>query len=98
MKLNYIFCAALFGLLLGGSRSGHADENRDVPEQLQPLITTAELVVGVNRFAFGLLKDGKLLEAADVKLRLYAIDGSESKLVAEPKVMYQTVSKLKQER
>jgi len=36
---------------------------------LQPLITTSELVVGQNRFAFGLLKAHKLLERADVTVR-----------------------------
>ena len=39
-------------------------------EPIQPLITTSELVVGMNRFAFGLLKDHKLLEGANVTLRL----------------------------
>lgn len=97
MKLNYIVCAAVFGLLFS-SGSSHADERREVPEQLQPLITTAELVVGGNRFAFGLLKDGKLLEHADVKLRLYSIDGSEAKLAAETQVSYQSVNQVKQER
>jgi len=96
MKLNYILCAAVFGLLFG-SRSSYADERREVPEQLQPLITTAELVVGGNRFAFGLLKAGKLLEHADVKLRLYSIDGSEAKLAAETQVSYQSVNQVKQE-
>jgi len=67
-------------------------------EEIQPIITTAELVVGVNRFAFGLLKAGKLLEGADVKLRLYEIDGGETKLAAELKVPYQAVKNVKQER
>jgi hypothetical protein len=62
------------------------------------LITTSELVVGENRFAFGLLKAGKLLEGADVKLRLYDIDGGEAKLAAELRVPYQAVENVKQER
>jgi hypothetical protein len=33
-------------------------------EHLQPLITTSELIVGENRFAFGLAKANKLLEKA----------------------------------
>jgi hypothetical protein len=33
-------------------------------EALQVLITTTELVVGQNRFAFGLLKEHQLLEDA----------------------------------
>src|SRR5262245_37036868 len=67
-------------------------------DALQPLITTSALVVGETRFAFGLLKDGKRLEGADVKLRLYDIDGGEAKLVAELKVPYQAVKNVKQER
>ena len=54
-----------------------ADDGRratpDTGDGLQPLITTSEFVVGQNRFAFGLLQAGKLLEGADVKLRLYAM-------------------------
>ena len=44
------------------------------------------------------MKAGKLLEGADVKLRLYAIDGGETKLAAELKVPYQAVKNVKQER
>ena len=75
----------------GNAATGQAGE-------IQPLITTSELVVGMNRFAFGLLKAGKLLEGADVKLRLYAIDGGEAKLAAELKVPYQAVKNVNQER
>src|SRR5262245_50674305 len=67
-------------------------------DALQPLITTSALVVGETRFAFGLLKDGKLLEGADVKLRLYDIAHGEAKLAAELKVPYQAVKNVKQER
>ena len=38
-----------------------------------------------------------MCEAADVKLRLYSIEGSEAKLAAETQVPYQTVSKVQQE-
>ena len=75
-----------------------ADLAAEAGDGLQPLITTSELVVGENRFAFGLLKAGKLLEGADVKLRLYDIDGGEAKLAAELKVPYQAVKNVKQER
>ena len=73
----------------GGERAGG--------NEIQPLITTAELVVGVNRFAFGLLKAGKLLEDADVKLRLYSIDGGEAKLAADIKVPYRAIKNVKQD-
>ena len=64
-----------------------ADARAAAGEEIQPIITTAELVVGANRFAFGLLKAGKLVEGADVKLRLYDIDGGETKLAAEPRFL-----------
>ncbi|HJU63076.1 MAG TPA: thioredoxin family protein, partial [Candidatus Binatia bacterium] len=67
-------------------------------EGLQPIITTSELVVGQNRFAFGLLKANKLLESADVTLRVYSIDGSEAQLTAELNAPYQAIGKLKQQR
>jgi hypothetical protein len=95
MKLNYILCAGALGLLLG-SRIGHADERRRVPEQLQPLITTSELVVGRNRLAFGLLKANKLLEGADVQLRVYGIEGNEASLVAEINAPYRPVHIIEQ--
>ena len=75
-----------------------ADARAAAGEEIQPIITTAELVVGANRFAFGLLKAGKLLEGADVKLRLYDIDGGETKLAAEIKVPYQAVKNVEEER
>jgi hypothetical protein len=81
-----------------GGQPAAADLTPEPGDGLQPLITTSELVVGENRFAFGLLKAGKLLEGADVKLRLYAIDGGEAKLAAELKVPYQAVKNVKQER
>ena len=95
MKLNYILCAGALGLLLG-SRVGHADERRRVPEQLQPLITTSELVVGRNRLAFGLLKANKLLEGADVQLHVYGIEGNQASLVAEINAPYRPVHIMEQ--
>jgi hypothetical protein len=94
MKLNYILCAAAVCLVFG-SRIGHADE-RSVPEQLQPLITTSEFVVGPNRFAFGLLKANRLLEGADVQLRVYGIEGNEASLVAEINAPYRPVDRIEQ--
>ncbi len=60
-------------------------------EDLQPLITTSELIVGENRFAFGLIKSDKLLENADVQLRIYSLDGPDPHLVAETNALYQPV-------
>lgn len=66
--------------LLTTLRSASVNAGGAAGEEIQPLITTSELVVGVNRFAFGLIKAGKLLEGADVTLRLYALENGEAKL------------------
>ncbi len=55
---------------------------------LQVLLTTSELVVGQNRLAFGLLKDGKLLADARVAVRVYAIEGEDARVIAETPVRY----------
>jgi hypothetical protein len=60
-------------------------------EDLQPLITTSELIVGENRFAFGLAKANKLVENADVQLRIFSIDGPKPNLIAETNALYHSV-------
>lgn len=70
----------------------------DANDGIRPLITTSELVVGQNRFAFGLIKAGNLLENADVTLRVYAIEEPEVRLVAELKAPYQAIRNVKPER
>ena len=57
-------------------------------EGLQVLLTTSELLVGQNRVAFGLLKDGKLLADARVAVRVYAIQGEDARLIAEAPARY----------
>jgi hypothetical protein len=104
--MERLLCRGFFAIILLvagyviqiGGPAVAADLTAEAGDGLQPLITTSELVVGENRFAFGLLKAGKLLEGADVKLRLYDIDGGEAKLAAELKVPYQAVKNVKQER
>jgi hypothetical protein len=63
-------------------------------EALQPLITTSELVVGQNRFAFGLAKGGKLIENAQVLVRLYNIDKTAAHLTFETNARYQAIQTL----
>ena len=63
-------------------------------ETLQPLITTSELVVGQNRFAFGLAKGGKLIENAQVLVRLYDIDQTNAQLTFETNARYQMIQTL----
>src|SRR5688500_14709383 len=60
-------------------------------EDLQPLITTSELIVGENRFDFGLGMANKLLENADVQRRIYSIDGPKPNLIAETNALYHPV-------
>jgi len=99
-------CRGVFAifLLVGGyvtqigGLTAAADLTPEAGDGLQPLITTSELVVGQNRLAFGLLKANKLLEGADVSLRVYSIEGSEAQLAAELRVPYQAVRNVKQER
>src|SRR5437867_12729560 len=55
---------------------------------LQVLLTTSELIVGQNRLAFGLLKDGRVLVDARVSVRLYAIEGEDARLVADTSARY----------
>jgi hypothetical protein len=81
-----------------GGRVEAADPASEAANGLQPLITTSELVVGQNRFAFGLLKDNKLIEGADVSLRLYRIEGSKAQIAAELNAPYQSVGKIRQQR
>lgn len=59
--------------------------------EFQPLITTSELVVGHNRFAFGLLKENRLVENADVRVRLYAIEGKNAYLTAESNALFKSI-------
>ena len=87
---------AIYAFQIGGLTAA-AELTPEAGDGLQPLITTSELVVGENRFAFGLQKAGKLLEGADVKLRLYDIDGGEAKLTAELKVPYQPAKTVRQD-
>ena len=99
-------CRSVFAIILlvvssairiGGGTAA-ADVTPEAGGGLQVLITTSELVVGQNRFAFGLLKANKLLEGADVTLRVYSIEGSEEQLAAELNAPYQAVGKIRQQR
>ena len=84
--LSTILVVALYVIRGGGAIA--ADD------PLQPLITTSELAVGQNRFAFGLAKQGKLIEKADVVVRLYAIDGTETYLTAETNARFRPVENI----
>jgi hypothetical protein len=96
--MNYPLAAIIFLLSLSVTFQPAHARDATATEEIQPLITTSELVVGMNRFAFGLLKGDKLLNDTEVTLKLYAIDGSDLSLVAQVKAPYQIASTLKQER
>jgi hypothetical protein len=97
MKEIFSRVLAVFFLLIGLNfiHSQPADSGiasaAESTEQLQPLITTSELIVGENRFAFGLIRAEKFLESADVQLRIFSLDGAEAHLVAETNALYYPV-------
>ena len=87
-RISVIF-AAVIGIavqIIGGAVVTGADD------ALQPLITTSELIVGQNRFAFGLAKQGKLIEHADVLVRLFDLEGAEAHLTAETNAPFRPVA------
>ncbi len=63
---------------------------------IRPLITTAELVKGTNRFAFGLLKDNQLFNNAKVSMRLYRLAGNQHVLAAETTAKFHAITAEKQ--
>src|SRR5262245_18431026 len=63
---------------------------------LQALLTTSELVVGANRFAFGLMKDGKLLADARVAVRVYDVQDGDARLTAEAPARYHRLEVIEQ--
>ena len=75
------------GRLIGSAAAETTDD-------LQPLITTSELLVGENRFAFGLMKANKLLEGAAVRVRIFSIDGPEARLVADANPAYRAIGSI----
>ncbi len=92
MRPSVVAGVVALGLLL------LCDARRDRPaaqpvlpsaDGLHVLLTTSELLVGQNRLAFGLLKDGKLLADTRAAVRLYALEGEAARLVAETPARYQ---------
>ena len=73
-----------------------AEHTAPVGGALQVLITTSELVVGQNRFAFGLLQHNKLLDAATVAVRVYDIRDQQAQLTAETPALYQQLEVVEQ--
>jgi hypothetical protein len=82
-----LFVAACF-VQGEASLAAAAEHTAPVGGALQVLITTSELVVGQNRFAFGLLQHNKLLDAATVVVRVYDIRDQQAQLTAETPALY----------
>ena len=64
----------------------------------QVLMTTSELVVGPNRFAFGLMKGDALLADADAIVRVYDIRDRDAKLAVEVPAAYYKLEVVEQGR
>jgi hypothetical protein len=81
MRLFVIFAAVIErrDSNIGGAVVAGADD------ALQPLITTSDLIVGQNRFAFRRAKHGKLIDHAEVLVRLF--DLREPKRISQPEPM-----------
>ena len=79
----------VFSLLLSSTLSiGRASAD----DGLRPLITTSELLVGRNRFGFGLMSGSKFVNRAAVALRIYEIEASGSpRLESEVDALYQPI-------
>lgn len=75
-----------------------AEPAPSVAGPLQPLITTSELVVGRNRFAFGLLRGGRLVPGAEVNVRVYDIREEVAQLVATAPAVYHPLEVIEQGR
>lgn len=93
MKHTFFSSAVVLGVLISVHPIRGDSLVAEATDEIRPLITTSDLQVGQNRFAFGLMKDNKLVDGADVTLKLYAIDGDRAFLTSEVKVPYWSVGK-----
>jgi hypothetical protein len=100
LLLGLVALAILVGP--GGALSGGGPPMAEPPlpngSALQLLLTTSELAVGANRLAFGLLKEHTLIEAADVVVRIYALEQQEARLQAEIPASYYPLELVEQGR
>jgi hypothetical protein len=94
--LVLVFLASVVAALRAGRAMAGAELSPPAGEALQVLITTSELVVGQNRFAFGLLKEHQLLEDAHVVIRVYALQGQQGQLKTEVLASYMRLEVVEQ--
>jgi len=87
-----VLVLVFLGSVAAAPRAGRATAGAELlpqtGEALQVLIMTSELVVGQNRFTFGLLKEHKLLENAHAVVRVYALQGQQGQLQTEVPAPY----------
>jgi hypothetical protein len=91
VRLSLLSVAVALGLLAVCSAQRDRPAAQPAPpaaDGFEVLLTTSELVVGQNRLAFALQKDGRLLADARAVVRIYAIDGEDAQLVAETPASY----------
>ncbi len=88
--------ALLAGALLLHGERGRASAAEPPASALEPLITTSELVVGQNRFAFGLLRQGRLVPDLTVAVRVYDIRGEPPQLTAARPAVYHRLEVMEQ--
>ncbi len=79
-----------------GGQAAAAEPSPPAAGALQPLITTSELVVGQNRFAFGLLKQGELVADLTVAVRVYDTRSEPPQLTAARPAVYHKLEVMEQ--
>lgn len=94
--LAVVCLGSVAAALAAGRAPAGAELSPPAGATLQVLITTAELVVGPNRFAFGLLKEHQLLEDAQAVVRVYALEGQQGHLQTEVPASYTRLEVIEQ--
>ena len=92
-NLALFLCLVTTGAMLRAVAAGSTTQHA---KAFQVLLTTSELVVGQNRLAFGLLREHRLLEAADVVVRVYALRAQEASLLLETQAPYYALEVVEQ--
>ena len=92
-NLALFLCLVTTGAMLRAVAAGPTAQHA---KAFQVLLTTSELIVGQNRLAFGLLREHRLLEAADVVVRVYALRGQEASLLLETQAPYYALEVVEQ--
>ena len=87
--ISGVVTLGLLGICFAQRDRPAAQPDPPATDRLQVLLTTSELVVGQNRLAFGLLKDGKLLADARVAVRVYALQDGDARLITETPARYE---------